>query len=214
MKCPRCSHKVDAGEGWCAQCGFNQDSVDEQFGADAVFVERVTDAAGVLPEESRRRIELVLAEFERRFPQLFLMVYVGSLPRQTSLRQFAFWLMNRAAVSDVEITRPNENGVLLMIDAANHAAALTCGYFLECFIGPEDFSVWLDRCSSHLEAGEIDATVEVLAREITACLRKRAAEAAREPARFTAPVPPARVTAPVFTRVHKPAATTEPHRHD
>ena len=101
-------------------------------------VERVTDAAGVLSDGDIERIELALAQFERRFPQLFAAVYCGALPQPTSLRQFGFWLLNRAAISELDVTRANDHGAMFVIDTHGRSAALGLGYFLECYLDERD----------------------------------------------------------------------------
>ncbi|HEX2750724.1 MAG TPA: TPM domain-containing protein [Verrucomicrobiales bacterium] len=188
---------------------------DEVFGPDAVLLNRVTDAAGVLTDGEVMRLDAALREFEARFPQLFAAVYCGALPQQTGLRQFGFWLLNRAAVCELDVTRPNEHGALIVIDTHGRAAAVVLGYFLECYLDERD-------CQRVLEAGRRDfhrglwaAGVCAALHEMTARLRRRAAEAAKAPARFAPPKPPVAPATPKFVRIRdgnvhaaKPAAGT------
>ena len=78
------------GEDSCLHCGYSLSVTDEVFGPDAVLLNRVTDAAGVLTDGEVTRLDNALREFESRFPQLFTVVYCGALPQQTGLRQFGF----------------------------------------------------------------------------------------------------------------------------
>src|SRR6185369_12527460 len=112
FKCPRCTQNVVQGEDSCRHCGYSLLVTDEIFGSDAVLLERVTDAAGVLSDGDVAKVDAALKAFESCFPQLFAVVYCGALPQQTGLRQFGFWLLNRAAVCELDVTRPNEHGAL------------------------------------------------------------------------------------------------------
>ncbi len=72
----------------------------------------------------------LLEKFEAKFPQLFVAVYIGAFEELQSLRQFGFWLLNRAAFSDVDLERPNENGILVVIDVKAKSVGITFGYSL------------------------------------------------------------------------------------
>lgn len=72
----------------------------------------------------------VLERFEARFPQLFVAVYLGAFEDLNNLRQFGFWMLNRAAYEDVDLDRPNENGILIVVDVNGKSAAITYGYAL------------------------------------------------------------------------------------
>jgi hypothetical protein len=177
--------------------------MDEAFGGDEVLLDRVTDTAGVLSHGDMERVNLTLNRFEERFPQLFVAVYCGALPPQTSLRQFGFWLLNRAAICDLEATRPNENGALLILDTHGLSAAFVPGYFLECYADERDMARVLEagRRDFHrgLWAGGICATVA----ELTSRLKRRAGEALKAPERFAPPRPAATPVAPQFVRIRE-----------
>jgi uncharacterized membrane protein YgcG len=176
---------------------------DEVFGADEVLLERVTDAAGVFSDADRVRVNAGLKEFEARFPQLFAVVYCGALPQQTSLRQFGFWLLNRAAVCELEVTRPNEHGALFVIDTHGRSAALVLGYFLECYLNEEDAQRILAAGRRDFQRGLWAGGVCAALDGLTACLRQRAMEAARSPARFAPPKPPVVPSTPKFVRIRE-----------
>ena len=72
----------------------------------------------------------ILERFEARFPQLFVSIYLGAFEELESLRQFGFWMLNRAAYVDVDLERPNENGILIVVDVNAKNAGITFGYAL------------------------------------------------------------------------------------
>lgn len=175
--------------------------MDESFGSDEVLLDRVTDAAGALSHGDMERVTSVLNVFQQRFPQLFVAVYCGALPPQTSLRQFGFWLLNRAAICDLEATRPNENGALLVIDTHGRSAALVPGYFLECYIHGQDAVKVLQAAQRDFQRNLWAAGICAAVAELTVRLRRKAAEAAKFPDRFIPPRPPASPAPPQFVRM-------------
>lgn len=200
-KCPRCTQSTAPGGDSCPHCGFALEIVDEVFGDDAVLLDRVTDAAGVLSHSEIEQVDAALRRFEQQFPQLFAAVYCGALPAQTSLRQFGFWLLNRAAVCDLEATRPNENGVIIVLDTHGRSVAVVPGYFLECYLDESDLQRLLEAGRRDFHRGFWVAGLLASLRELTARLCRRAAEATRTPERFAPPLPPAVPAPPQFVRI-------------
>lgn len=189
MKCPRCVQPVAPAEESCRSCGYSLEVPDAQLGHGAVSVERLTDADGIFTQAERLSISAVQAEFERRFPQLFLMVYAGTLPAPASPRQFGFWLLNHAAIPDMDALRPNECGLVLVVDPEAGAAALTAGYFLESYLGPDGLDGVLKAGRKAFAQGRYVTAVREVARSLTRKLIQRAREAARDPASFAPPAP-------------------------
>jgi uncharacterized membrane protein YgcG len=200
-------------EDGCPHCGYTLATMDEVFGGDEVLLDRVTDAADALSQTELENVNAALNKFEQRFPQLFVAIYCGALPQQTSLRQFGFWLLNRAAICDLDATRPNENGALLIIDTHGRSAALVPGYFLECYLDERDAARVLEAGRRDFQRGIWAGGVCRVLEKLTSRLRRRAAEAAKSPERFAPPQPPAIPTQPHFVRIregHTHAGVAEP----
>jgi len=161
----------------------------ELYGTEAVVAARLMDVEGVLPAEARASMEGTLDAFEMRFPQLFLLMYLGPLPAPVSPRQFAFWLLNHAAVPELDAMRPNERGLLLLVDPQGGTAVLTGGYFLENFITQEELDAVLRPAVRDLGRREYPAALAMVSDGLGSLLKKRAKEAARHPQRFFAPPP-------------------------
>lgn len=154
----------------CPSCGFSGAEQEAQLGAAAIVMERVHDPADWFGADGTELVDQALGEFAADFPQLFLAVHCGPLPPLAGIRSFAFWLLNHAAVSGVDITQPNENGALLVLDPAIGQASLVVGYFLESLVSEET----LERCLAtgqkhwrlgHMAAGAL-ATVAAFHREM------------------------------------------------
>lgn len=130
MKCPRCVQRIHRAASSCPHCGFTVEHADELFGTDDVVLHKFTDAAGVMRMKEREPMRRLLERFEKKFPQLFVAIYIGAFEELQSLRQFGFWLLNRAAFKDVDLERPNENGILIVVDVKAKSVGITFGYSL------------------------------------------------------------------------------------
>ncbi len=154
------------------------------FGDGEVKLRSLTDAAGLFRRRERDRIEDALEAFGIAFPQMFLAVYTGSLGETGNLRQFGFWLLNRGVFEDVDVTKPNEGGVLIVIDPDSKAAGISFGYLLDPFFEERDTFECLTRAHSHwLEGRYCDGLLKAL-NHIGSLLRKRSRQARRDPERY------------------------------
>jgi hypothetical protein len=186
IKCPRCVQGVLTGDDFCQHCGYSLGEADSHFGAGPVAVERFTDAEGLFSSRQREEIGAVQREFERRFPQLFLMIYAGALPPPASPRQFGFWLLNQAAIPSLDVLRPNEKGLLLLVDPAAGSATLMAGYFLECYLSQDSLNDILEAGRKAFGKGEVVRGIQLIAERLTTRLCQVAREAVKHPEAFSA----------------------------
>ena len=191
MKCPRCVQKIHRAAEGCPHCGFTLADADARFGAGEVSLRCLADTAGLLRRGERERVEAAMEQFRRRFPQLFVAIYTGALGEVGYLRQFGFWLLNRAAFEEVPIETPNAAGILLTIDPESKAAGMSFGYLLDPFLEEADTFECLSRAHSHwLEGRYADGMIKALG-QLSHVLRKRSRQARRDPERFERLVLPA-----------------------
>ncbi len=150
----------------------------------------LTDSAGILRRGERERVEAAMERISRRLPQVFVAVYTGALGELANIRQFGFWLLNRAAFEDVAVERPNEAGILITIDPESKAAGMVFGYLLDAFLEESDTFECLSRGHADwLEQRYADGLVRVLA-HLEGILCKRSRQAARNPEHFQRKVLP------------------------
>ena len=200
MKCPRCVQSVSSGREQCGRCGFQLSCLDEEFGRDVVLLDRLTDAAHCLRVRERDALSQLLDDFEEEFPQLFAAVYFGALPELTSIRQFGFWLINHAAIPSLDISKPNEQGVLIVVDLQSRVIGVTLGYMLERYVSAKDLERCLRAARTHLFAGDFHRGVTVFVRKLSHVLRKVARRARRHPEQYAPQVRPD-VSPPHFTKL-------------
>ena len=114
---------------------------------------RLSDVAGALRLKERQKLERLLDEFQTSFPQLFFSVYYGALEDRANIRQFGLWLLNHAAYEDLDISRPNDGGILLLVDLNTKVASISFGYMLDSFLTEEDTFNILAKAHPHLLQG-------------------------------------------------------------
>jgi len=187
MKCPRCVQRIHRSAAQCPHCGFSLAEVDQIFGVQEVRVKCLTDAAGVLRKKERDAAEVVLRRFQRQFPQLFFSVYFGTFKELPSLRQFGFWLLNRGAFEDVDISRPNEGGILLSVDVGGKSAGISFGYRLQPFLDDDLTFKALSAAHPYLLQGQYLKATEVVVKRMSKILRKQAVRAKRDPDQYRPP---------------------------
>lgn len=184
MKCPRCVQRIHRAAESCPHCGFTLADADARFGAHDVRIRSLADAAGILRRDERHRVEMGMERIGRRFPQLFVAVYTGSLGEVANLRQFGFWLLNRAAFEDQPADKPNEAGILLTIDPESKAAGMVFGYLLDPFLDESDTFECLSRAHAcWLEGRYADGILKLL-EHLDGILCKRSRQARRDPEFF------------------------------
>lgn len=80
---------------------------------------------------------------------------LASLGSGPALRQFGFWLLNRVALAGGEITRPNENGVLALIDPPVRLTSITLGCQLEPWLPEPALELVLASAIKDFQAGRL-----------------------------------------------------------
>lgn len=144
----------------------------------------LADTAGLLRQDERGRVEVAMRRFSRRFPQLFIAIHTGTLDEVAELREFGFWLLNRAIFVDKPVETHNAAGILITIDPEFKVAGMTFGYLLDPFFEETDTFDCLSRAHSHwLEGRYADGMIKALDQTFQV-LRKRCRRAWHHPDRF------------------------------
>lgn len=181
MKCPRCHAKVGPEQHCCTECGFSATFLHHHLGNQWVRLERLTDAAHCLRLEDERRVEVVLDNFERRFPQAFFATYLGVLPNTLNVLELGFWLLNQGAFNTHSIHRRNDFGVVLVIDPGTRSVGISLGYAVEAYFTEVAMSHLLRLVASHVEKGAFGTAIETACQRCSDILRKRAKSTRWEP---------------------------------
>jgi hypothetical protein len=160
MDCPSCGCEFADCHHQCPDCGFSLTSLSNQLGSGMVRLERLTDAAHCLRLREFRQIETLLDDFQRRFPQVYLALFLGVLPGRLNLRELSFWLLNKAAFGGPDQRRLNEYAILMAIDPAAKTVGLTVGYALEEVFPERRLNKVLQAMRTELWHGEYARAIE------------------------------------------------------
>lgn len=184
MKCPRCVQQIHRAAVVCPHCGFSLADADQLFGDEEIKLRCLTDTAGIFRRHQRDLLEDAMERIAHLFPQIFVAIYTGSLGESGHLRQFGFWLLNRGVFEDVPIEKPNENGILIVIDPDLKAAGMTHGYLLDPYLEEQDSFDCLSRAHAYwLEGRYADGALRAL-RALEQLLIKRCRQARRDPEKY------------------------------
>ena len=184
MKCPRCVQRIHRSAAQCPHCGFSVHELADQYGVGEVRMRALSDGAGVLRVNERHRAAKWLNRFQATFPQLFFSVYYGALDDMTNIRQFGMWLLNHGAFEDVDISRPNDGGILLVVDVNSRTASISYGYLLDVFLSEDDTFRALSAAHPYLLQGNHLKGLGAVIKKLSSTLRKRSRQANRNRERF------------------------------
>jgi len=115
------------------ECGFSAQALANYLGGHWVRLERITDACRCLRLDDLRRIEVLMDDFERVFPQAFFAVYFGVMPLGLNVSELGFWLLNQGAFNTPSIQKRNDFGTVMVVDPETKSFALSLGYSIEAF---------------------------------------------------------------------------------
>ena len=88
------------------------------------------------------------------------------------MAELGFWLLNYAAVRSVDIDRPNENALLLIIDLESKQVALSPGYFAEMLITEEQMEKALAAARPWFLNGELGTAIVTVLRQLAKALSR------------------------------------------
>ena len=160
MKCPSCAGQLASAEPRCPSCKLTLQTLDIKFGAVPRHSMYFTDRTDRVPFREMAATRRTLELFHRRFPQCLFSVFVADLQRGTSVREYAFWLANKARFSSVEHVHGENFNLLLVIDMSGRAAALTAGYGLEEHVREEDLEAALEAFTQEMRSDNLPAAVQ------------------------------------------------------
>lgn len=180
MKCPRCRRPVDHEAHRCYSCGYSEQDASREYGANYVGLQRIHDAAHCLRKQDRDELAKMLDQLEIQFPQMMFCAYLGQLPENLAIAELGFWLLNHGEVAGGDGARPNENGVLLVMDVASRQIGLSLGYFAEALISEQDAYRALCYARPDLLEGDYGAGLAKVFRQLGRVLQKQGRRWLRE----------------------------------
>lgn len=178
MKCPSCLQAIHRGASACPHCGFDLTQADDFFGSEVPSCKLLNDGAGLIRSTDRKRLTRLMNGFAARFPQLCFAVHTGGGSGR-DLREFAFWLINRAHFVDLPEDRNGSGMVLLAIDADAHTATLCWGYLIDEHLTENDTFQILSRAHAYWVEERYGEGIERVIEQLAFVLIRRARRARR-----------------------------------
>lgn len=146
LHCPRCGASIDREVSSCPACGLSVKELDRRFGPIPRHFGSVTDLAGVMTAGQNRRLAREIQRLETKFPQVRIVVLVGSLPHREA-RLYGFWLLNRGRFAEAAHVAEKNFTVLLFVNIATSETSVTVGYGMENVLSEADLSEALEEAA-------------------------------------------------------------------
>jgi hypothetical protein len=117
------------------------------------------DEVGLLKKGDLRKIQGARDKVTKRFPQFQWRVCIVSLPVETSLPLFGFWLLNACPLHELESAEQRAWTVLLLVNANTEKAAVTAGYAAEPCMSNDEWKAVLADMVQPWNAGNPAAAI-------------------------------------------------------
>ena len=179
MLCPKCATQLPELTAACPQCGFCAAEVENVLGNQAATIEPIMDVAACLRLADRNKLEALLDDFERRFPQVHIALFVGVLPPPLTPATAGFWLLNHGVRIKHGKRRDNAMGILILIEPTSGQAGISLGYGLETLLPTSSLTAALQAATHHLQHANFGAAFRSIVRAIDRLIRKAATSRAR-----------------------------------
>jgi uncharacterized membrane protein YgcG len=166
VRCPACRTPAIETDAACRQCGFSLEAADRAFGIAPMLERPISDSLEVLGSFARKKVARVIADLERRFPQVAVAVVLTEVPQQAPLAAYAFWIFNRSQLASAVEKGGANHLVLLLIDTQTGRAITMVGYGLEPFVQETHLQSCLQAAAHPLQRGHLGQAIEAFTREL------------------------------------------------
>jgi len=130
------------------------------------------DVAHCLRLADRTMLESMLDDFERRFPQVHLALFLGVLPVGMSVVEAGFWILNRGVRKRRGAVCENRFGLLVLVDPAARQVGISTGSALEQLLSSAALSALLEKHSHHLWHSDYGTALKHIISGLDAMLRR------------------------------------------
>lgn len=134
MRCPVCEQTLQETTPSCPRCSFDLAIADQHLGIVPRLQTGLSDLAEVFSPAECLRLEGLLDEKGRRFPQLSFAIVTTSLPTHIPLRAYTFWLLNRGSLVSAMEKGGDCRLVLFVLEPSRPELCCMLGYGLEPFV--------------------------------------------------------------------------------
>ena len=177
MKCPECLQRIHDQAEECPHCGMTLTRLEPIFeGIKLEVNDGLHDVAGVLRQDSKKRIRSAVKTCEKQFVGVNVAVSFIALRNEQTIETYGFWLINRGKFFRGIVEQPDpEDGrgrVILVVDVEGKRVGLSYGFYFDGYIREkESFDVLSTGHASLLE-GEIVTGSEQILDALKSLLKK------------------------------------------
>ena len=171
MRCPRCRQAIPLNPPRCGHCDFALAEIQRRLGSASAIIEPVMDVAGCLRLADSQRLAALVDDFEHRFPQVHLSLFIGVLPEMRVL-EAGFWLLNHGTRQRQEELCDNRYGIIVLIDPTANEAGIAVGYALESLLNEELLLSLIKKNSHHLWHSDHSVALQGMIHGLDAALRR------------------------------------------
>ena len=125
----------------------------------------IADPEDVLGARERRVAERMIADVQRRYPQVAFAAVLLAVPAQAPLCPFTFWIFNRSQLSSAVEKGGENRRVMLLIDLETNRGAAMVGYGLEPFVHDRHLQNCLNAALIPLNRGQYGQAIVAFVRE-------------------------------------------------
>ena len=157
--CPACGRPVKPNAKWCGACQFTGADSIAMFPGGAPPLMPVLDAAEILTERDIAKINGISASLGRRFPQFRWRVCTVTLPLETRISLFGFWMFNASPLGADETADERAWTVLLLINSRTGEAAVVPGYAAEPYLSDDEWKAVMSHMAAPWREGKAGEAV-------------------------------------------------------
>jgi len=173
MPCPSCRAPCSVSSPDCAACGFELKQVRDALGTHLVSLDRsLIDQAQILRLAEFQSLERQLDEFERRFPQIPVLIFLGDLPPAVPPSLAGLWLLNQSVNTRRGGARSASCGIAVILEPRRGEVGLAVGYSLEGLLPAPVLQGMMMEASPHLSHREFGKALQRLVAAFDSRLRK------------------------------------------
>lgn len=186
MKCPRCVQQIHRAAETCPHCGFHIDDADALYqNILPTEITALTDAAGIFRRNDRIKILNLIGKFERKLPDLHLVIYSNPHSQLTDIRLLSYWILEKRVPPQ---TNPIKCPILITIDPNSYAASISSGYQLDGILTENDAFECLARAHPHWLEGHFTTGLIKAIHHLETLLEKRSRQALKSHAQSRKPL--------------------------
>jgi hypothetical protein len=137
--CPNCQTRLSENPARCPNCRFTGSDTVKMFPGTPPPLVPIADFANLWSPADLKKIAAAQEKTQRRFPQFHWKIYSVSLPRETNLNLFGFWMVNASPLSPDETETQRAWTILLIFNAADGKVTVTPGYAAESWLAHDEW---------------------------------------------------------------------------